>query len=168
MKTINFSFLYFLYFTISTCFSIWLKNILYSITKCLRCKKKERQSTTTNLLRMLLWMCFKHNDLDYPEEMHKLHPCTCTKRDKGWNFRGFVYKVSLKKFCEALKIKLLWHCIGSRFWKTYLKKLAAKSYFSVKMHSAISNNIKVARHHWCFLNYILFIENSELWGSVIA
>ena len=71
----------------------------------------------------------------------------------------------LKKFCGTLKIKLLWHCIGSRFWKTYLKKLAAKRYFSVKMHSAISNNIKVARHHWCFLNYIFFIENSEYMGK---
>ena len=39
MKIIQFSFLY---FSISCCFSTWWKNILCSVTKCLRFKKKER------------------------------------------------------------------------------------------------------------------------------
>ena len=42
----------FLYFTIS-CFSVWRKNVLCSIIKCLRFKKEERENTTTNLLPKL-------------------------------------------------------------------------------------------------------------------
>ena len=43
IKTIKF---YFLYFTISSCFPIWWKNLLYRVTKFLHFKKKNHDKVT--------------------------------------------------------------------------------------------------------------------------
>ena len=41
--------------------------------------------------------------------------------------KKIIKEISLKKLCEALQIKLS----GSRFWKFYWKKLAAKISFKL-------------------------------------
>ena len=77
--------------------------------------------------------------------------------------KGEILEGLLKELCEALQIKLLLCFIGSRFSKIYWKNFAAKIYFLVKLHSVFSSNIKMTIHHRCFLNYILFLENSKIY-----
>ena len=78
-------------------------------------------------------------------------------------------KVLRKEFCEALQTKLLYCFIGSRFWKIFdfslLEKVSAKVSFLVKLHSVISNNIKIEPHHRCCLSYILFLEKSKIYAK---
>ena len=76
-----------------------------------------------------------------------------------------LFEVVLKQFCEALQIKLLKCFTGSCFWKIYQKKFAAKISFLVNLYSVSSNNIKIAPHHRCFLNYIVFVEISKIYAE---
>ena len=125
----------FLYFTISSCFSIWWKNILCNVTTYLRFKKKERQNTTENPLRKLWWMnlqqfqqkdTFKH--YSYPKEiLHYI--CALVPNNMKYEILEDSHKVFLKKFCEALQTNLLQCFSGSRFWKIYWKGFGQKFLF---------------------------------------
>ena len=84
---------------------------------------------------------FKHNNC-LEEILHYI--CKLVPNNIMGDILEDSYKVLLKEFCEAMQIKLLQYFIGSHFLKTYWKKFAAKVSFLVKLHSVISNKIKIA------------------------
>ena len=104
-----FTFHYFLFFDLT-----W-KNILFSVTKCLRFKKKERKRPRKICCvrycgRVLKIMKFQQEDTfkhyNYREEMLN-YISALVPNDKKDESLEDSYKVSLKEFCEALQIKLL-------------------------------------------------------------
>ena len=69
---------------------------------------------------------------NYPEEMLNYIRALVPNDIKGETLED-LYKVLLKELCEAVQIKLLQCFIGSRFWKIYWKKFAAKISFIVTL-----------------------------------
>ena len=100
------------YRAISSCFSIWWKNLSCSFSKHLPFKKKESQNTKTNLLCKLLWTCYKITEIqqevtfkhyNYLEDVLN-YICVLLQINgilEDW------YNVSLKEVCEALQKNFL-------------------------------------------------------------
>ena len=57
---------------------------------------------------------------------------------------------------------------GTFKYYNYLEEMV--NYILAKLHSVISNSIKLAPHHRCFLTYILFLENAKIYveGNILA
>ena len=111
---------FFLFFELMEKYFVWCYKV-----PALQEKGRDK-NTTSNPPRKLLWMGPKNNEVPPRRYFYtlQLHPCTGTKRHKGWNFRG-INKMSLEKFCKAMQINLLKCFTGGCFWKIYWKKFAA-------------------------------------------
>ena len=77
-----------------------------------------------------------------------------------------ILEVRIKfRWKNSVKLCKLIYCNVSllvAFGRFTGKSLQQKKKILVNLHSVISNNIKTELHHRCFLNYIVFLENSKL------
>ena len=96
----------------------------------------EHQEQALEITKIQREDTFKH--YNYAEEVLNQIRALVPNDVKGEILEDW-YKVSLKEFCEAFQNKLLKCFIGSQY------------FFVVKLHSAVSNNIKNAPHYKCFL-----------------